>query len=182
MNSKTIYDWIVYNVPHYALGTIYETGQEIPEPSGAHIVYRIGDQEPLYFKNIDSDVVEDENEGTRRIARTTISGARVTVGVNVYNDSEGAARLRALAGSRYRQDVIDLLGGKIALFGASEIRNLQFLGDTKYKHRYQADFYFLVNFDPDMYDEGETFDTLETYDTTGKTDNDDLAIEASIAE
>lgn len=184
MNSEAIYNWIHAVISHYDAESIYEGGQEIPEPAGAHIVYDVTNEDPVYFKMEVSDPVEGgtKEDPAVTVNRKTIVGSHVVVSVNVYNDIYGASRLRQLYASRERQDIQDLFGGAIALYGVSAIRNLQFLGDTKYRNRFQADFDFLVNFEPTNEDVGETLDTLETYDITGETDNDDLVIEASIAE
>jgi len=165
-----LYDWFLL-VTGFNGANIFRQDQENPD-LGTEVnwltykeVSGLVRDYPLY-----KTTASEDNPGTQVDSARIIPGESI-VSVNVYA-ANGADILRKLWLSKYERDPrVILKSAGVTLFQMSGPRDLSMLSDTKWKHRFQADFTFRV-----FTQIVETDYTVDTTELTGTIEDDTITI------
>lgn len=183
MNETLLYDWLVL-VTGYDEENVIRANQNGPRPVAPFATWQITTSEPADYSYIETQVVQTPDEEDEEIihlngSTTLMKRHIVSVDVNIY-DPDGRSILSNLEMSNARTDVRQIFAPGTVLIGASVIRDMTEVMDTKFVPRYQAEFRFRTFVENTHTDVDHIW---ESYDITGElTDGDEITIPIEVAD
>ena len=167
---KGVYDWIVLNTGFDA-ANVFRQNQENPDLGAVtewatyQEISGVNANHPLEKKTA------NETNPTEQVDYTRITPGEAIVSVNIYA-KDGADILRGLWASNNERATREIFKtAKVVLFRMSGPREINQLSNTRWKHRYQADFTFRLHTE-----RVETDYIADIFDLDGKMNDDTVNI------
>ena len=140
--DKIVFKWVNDALPDQFPGlVIVRAEQNGPRPNTDYVTFKVLDWTESDFDGFDKT---EQGPETEFIDVLHYNRNRVTVSVNAYSE-DGREMLTRLSKSKKKWEIRrELENGKVSHIRTGQVRDLTFLGDTRYRRRFQVDFIFLV--------------------------------------
>ncbi len=146
--DKVVFDWlrksldlVIPGYPDFSGTPVIREEQNGPRPKVEYLSYKVLDWTESDFDGFDKSDIDGDDDN---LAVDYYNRNRVTVSVNAYSEN-GREMLSRVSKSKKKWEVRrELLNDKVSHIRTGTIRDLTFLGDTRFRRRFQVDYTFLV--------------------------------------
>lgn len=146
--DKVVFDWlrssldlVIPGYPDFSGAAVIREEQNGPRPDVEYLSFKVLDWTESDFDGFDKSEIDGDDDN---LAVNYFNRNRVTVSVNAYSEN-GREMLSRVSKSKNKWEIRrELENDKVSHLRTGSIRDLTFLGDTRYRRRFQVDFLFLV--------------------------------------